>query len=193
MAVSKKNIRRVLEGEKRVRAFKERMETPANNPLNKDGERKQVRARFVRKDVEHIPEQVNREDAIRSGGIMAEVSVRSADAKFGKWHKEHADLYQGKVQISKIDGHVYGSVQKIGRSLVETRLDNKSGKLVSVVRETRMQSGKLVKMVHNAVDYGDGLHTALPDVQPAPVSRKPNKPSPFKRRWQESTFVLEKR
>ena len=165
MAVSKKDIRRVLEGEKRVRAFKERMETPANNPLDKDGERKQIRARFVRKDAEFVPEQVNRDNAIRSGGLSDNISVRSADGKFAREARSYGDLVQGKVYVSKIDGHIYGSVQKIGRSVEEAARDEGMGPI-----------GQLIG--------GKGKQA---------VAKKRNKPSPFKRRWEESTFVLEKK
>ena len=165
MAVSKKDIRRVLEGEKRVRVWHEKMQRPAWNPLDKDGNRRQVRARFVRKDAECIPEQVNREEAIRSGGLSDNLSVRSADGKFAREARSYGDLVQGKVYVSKIDGHVYGSVQKIGRSVEEAARDEGMGPIGTLV---------------------GGKGKVLP-------IKKRNKPSPFKRRWEESTFILERK
>ena len=167
MPVSKKDLIRVLEGEKRVRAWHEAMRKPANNPVNKDGERVQIRAKFVRKGyVDNFQEEINREQAIASGGIVAPVPMRSADSKFARMSRSRLDVYQGKEQVSTIDGHVYGSVQKVGRSLEEIAHDEGMG-----------PHGMLI---------GKGKGYA-----PSPVPVKRDKPSPFKRRWKESSFKVE--
>ncbi len=187
MPVCKKDLIRVLEGEKRVRAWHEAMRKPANNPVNKDGERVQIRARFARKGyVDNFQEEINRDQAIASGGIVAPISMRSADSKFARMSRSRLDVYQGKEQeASRIiltrykpgqkeeeksfagsDGHVYGSIQKVGRSLEEIAHDEGMG-----------PHGMLI---------GKGKGYA-----PSPVPVKRDKPSPFKRRWKESTFKVE--
>lgn len=95
--------------------------------------------------------------------------VRSADSKFARMHREFSGtISQGKVQVSTIDGHVYGSVQKVGRSLEEYAHDQGMGRV-----------GQLI---------GKGK-----EYKPLPVPDKRDKPSPFKRRWQESSFIVEKK
>lgn len=172
MPVSKKDIARVLTGEKRARAWKTFIQaTPPNNPVDKDGNRKQVRLRGLQGCMREPqgPEIVDKERAIRSGGVTPDVSMRSADGKFAKSHREFSgDMYQGKVQVSTIDGHVYGSVQKVGRSLDEYARD--------------MGMGPVGQLIGKGKGY-----------EPAPVPAKRNKPSPFKRRWQESTFEVIKK
>ena len=156
MAVSKKDIVRVLQGEKRVRAWKEYIQAnPTNNPRDKDGNIK-PRGVYPRKPVEYVPEEVNREKAILSGGVTAPVKMRSADAKCARMARSLLDLEQGSLHVSKIDGHVYGSVQKVGRSLDEI-----------------------------AHDEGRGVHGALVGARkPKPYVAKPfaepNPDSPFK-------------
>lgn len=153
---SKKDIARVLAGEKKRRAWLEYVKTPAKNPLDKDGNVKQVRARFPRKEPEYVPEEVDKAKAIQSGGITPGVTLRSADSKFARHHREFSgQVTQGKVQVSLIDGHVYGSVQKIGRSLEEYAHDEGMG-----------QYGALIG--------GKGK-----DYVPQPFARK-RKDSPFK-------------
>lgn len=137
---SKKDIARVLAGEKRARAWKSYIQANPSviDPCDKDGVRKQVRANFVRGGTYRPDEVINRDQAIRSGGVTPDVTLRSADSKFGKMHREFSgQILQGKVQVSTIDGHVYGSVQKVGRSLEEAARDEGMGKLGQVIGKGR--------------------------------------------------------
>lgn len=172
MPVSKKDIARVLLGEKRHRDFKVKMQTPASNPRDKDGNLKQVRLRgviFGRPDDQFPPEKIDREQAIRSGGVVPDVSVRSADGKFGAMHREYSgQIMQGRVQVSTIDGHVYGSVQKVGRTLEEAARDEGCGQLGAVIGKGKGYEPK-----------------ALPESR--------GNASPFKRRWKSSTFEVVKK
>jgi hypothetical protein len=172
MPVSKKDVARVLLGEKRHRTFKVQMQTPPSNPRDKDGNLKQIRLRgviFGRPEGQFPVEVIDREQAIRSGGVVPDVSVRSADGKFGAMHREYAgQILQGKVQISTIDGHVYGSVQKVGRTLDEAARDAGMGRLGEIIGKGR--------------DY---------EAKALPESR--GNASPFKRRWKSSTFEVVKK
>jgi hypothetical protein len=132
MPVSAKDALRVKLGEKRHRDWKKSVQSPPSNPRDKEGALK--RCRHPRKEPEYVPELVDAEQAIRSGGVTPEVTMRSADAKFGKWHREFSGtILQGKIHVSTIDGHIYGSVQKVGRSLEEAARDEGMGRLGQVI------------------------------------------------------------
>lgn len=168
MPISKKDEAKVRLGNKRVRDWNEYRKTPAYNPVNKDGTPKQIRLRGIHWGGTIRPDEViDRDESIRSGGVTPGVSIRSADAKFGKYHREHGDLFQGKVQVSTIDGHVYGSTQRVGRSLDEIAHDEGCGR-------------------HGAVIAGKGTNYT-------PVAAKPRPDSPFKRAGKSAFTVVIKK
>jgi len=153
MPVSKADIARVLLGEKRHRAFKEQMlAAPVKRKVGT----------IVRKAVEYVPEEVNVEQARLSGGVVASVPMRNADGKFVRHQREFSgQCWQGKIEVSKIDGHVYGSRQKVGRTLEEWSKDE-------------------------GYDHPDKIIGGEED-RPS----KGKNPSAFKRHWKDSTFVVE--
>lgn len=96
MPISKKDEAKVRLGNKRVLAWKEYVKTPAYNPVNKDGTPKQVRLRGIHWGGTIRPEEViDREQAIRSGGIVPDVSMRSADGKFARQVRSIGQIRQG--------------------------------------------------------------------------------------------------
>jgi hypothetical protein len=151
MPISAKDSMRVKAGEKRHREWKKYVQTPPHNPKDKDGNLK--RCRHERKPVEFVPEVVDVDKAIRSGGVVPDVTMRSADSKFAAMHREFSgQIMQGKVVISTgiivhsykpgqddvaervdIAPHVHGSVQKVGRSLEEAARDEGMGRLGAII------------------------------------------------------------
>lgn len=164
MPVSKVDMARVLLGEKRHRSFKEQCALPAKKRKASD------RLSTVRKAPDIEPEQVDSEAARLSGGVTDSVPMRNADAKFVRNQREFSgQIWQGTVHVSKIDGHVYGSRQKIGRTLEECAKDD-------------------------GWDHPDKIIGGLGKEY---VAKKHATPSPnksaFKKRWKDSAFVVEKR